>query len=540
MADASPSLLPSAARAAQQAHGGPPEARPPARIRRPRKRYSYMDQEPVEPRFHPLGCGNPAKRYRPCDWVTPIVDAMDLFRMKYYGMEMHTQDNDTELPVPEPVEEPVADATASASAGSAPRVTCPGCGTCDPSNFDATTDKDAMVCIACGMVGASIHISQHREKNCAEDEDKTTHAERPYEPSTDEFDRPPPSATEFRQLRDAKSRNLKSAPTWNRDPRVGFAQERVNREAAREARQHDELSTRDQSKQRQIAEKMEDYFLELEPMHQNVKRFCRVSVPNVWKRVVQHCDLCSAGKRCEFAFKQKGAPLIAESILSVTLHNLSTGFVDLQHLEGVEHPHILALNDRFCASKNASNPSAAQRAIRTQIARILSHSGTHPIPSCSADPSLRASPRSSVSDPSMEEVRLQPSSSTEDAVDQETIQMRDSVDKLYRSISATAPKKVHRLALDLVANPQFRTNLDAARGEEGNLLRLPVPTLALLTLAAVSHLLLPPGDLPSFDALQRRFKIADATMADATAALQTLVPPSAVTDSDELDQDLLF
>ena len=29
-------------------------------------------------------------------------------------------------------------------------------------------------------------------------------------------------------------------------------------------------------------------------------------------------------------------------------------------------------------------------------------------------------------------------------------------------------------------------------------------------------------------------------MTDATAALQTLVSPSAVTDSDELDQDLLF
>ena len=241
------------------------------------------------------------------------------------------------------------------------------------------------------MVGASIHISQHREKNCAEDEDKTTHAERPYEPSTDEFDRPPPSATEFRQIRDAKSRNLKSAPTWNRDPRVGFAQERVNREAAREAREHDELSTRDQSKQRQIAEKMEDYFLELEPMHQNVKRFCRVSVPNVWKRVVQHCDLCSAGKRCEFAFKQKGAPLIAESILSVTLHNLSTGFVDLQHLQDVEHPHIW--RSTIASAPQRMRPTPPPRSGPSALRLRASLATVAPIPSPAARPTRRCGPR---------------------------------------------------------------------------------------------------------------------------------------------------
>ena len=158
---------------------------------------------------HPLHTGKRGKLYSRYDFVTPILDAMSILNAQ---RSIQDWKDDDPLLVQRPKKTGLdalvnGQAKDAASASAVQRFQCVGCGNEDESKLTPSADRDAMVC-ECGVVCFTMRISQHREKNCTEDEDKTTHAERPREATTDRFDSPPPTAEEARRTREREAQNV--------------------------------------------------------------------------------------------------------------------------------------------------------------------------------------------------------------------------------------------------------------------------------------------------------------------------------------------
>ena len=77
------------------------------------------------------------------------------------------------------------------------------CTSCKSTRFEMMASNEGMACAECGMVqpGMRNMVSLHREKACAEEEDKTTRADRPRE-ARDRFTEPQTGAADARRRRE--------------------------------------------------------------------------------------------------------------------------------------------------------------------------------------------------------------------------------------------------------------------------------------------------------------------------------------------------
>ena len=315
--------------------------------------------------------GIPGKLYRRGDRVTPILDSMHAL---FYHQQMRSL---TRSYRPAEVPDPVVGALPHEDN---PDAACKHCGTTDPNDLQLSPDGDAMVCNKCGAVGPQLAVSQHREKNCAEDEDKTKHAERPRDVSADPFDKPAPTATEARREREREAQGVYSRKAKEKRG-LGWAPEAVARWTAQAARDRKTMHPKDQTKEIQIIHRLDELFVTLEPMDAAVKRYCRVQGWRTWQNAVRHAACCKqAGGECHFNVYTKGFPVIAESVLVTALQNLAHG---VDTLEDVAHSHVVALNNKLAARVSSASATAAQRAVRQQVARLMMHDNLEaPLPPC--------------------------------------------------------------------------------------------------------------------------------------------------------------
>tara|TARA_X000001036_G_scaffold205775_1_gene193367 strand:+ start:727 stop:2517 length:1791 start_codon:yes stop_codon:yes gene_type:complete len=345
------------------------------------------EQHPLN-KGRPLWCmtGYPNKRYKRSDRITPIVDSMSALSAET-GWRMFQTQRETEAAA--------AEAAAEAEAAR-PKVihatnsnACRGCGA-RLNAHSTTADGDSLACEKCGVVGAPVMHSLHREKNCGEDEDKTTRAERYAPPPSDRFAQKAPSVAEARQQREREARGVNFGRRARDKDKHGWVAERVARKTAQAERNRQEMNPKDQTKEIQILHKLEEGLDCIEPVDDRVKHYCRMQTYMAWHAAVRHLGCClntEGGSACQLNIRAKGAPIIAESALLCALQNLHKG---VHTLEGVEPSHVKALNEKYQARINGAGVvSAAQRAVRTQVARLMAHASADddaPIPPCGAVP----------------------------------------------------------------------------------------------------------------------------------------------------------
>jgi hypothetical protein len=413
------------------------------------------------------------------------------------------------------------------------QLVCKGCRSNARSGFlQMTKDKSHFVC-RCGVVLSPVHIATEREKNCAREEDKTTHADRPYEPRTDRFDHPAQSCEELRKQREREASGTRISRRAREKHGLGFVQEHTAREAARAERQRQEMEPRDQTKGQHIQIELDKLFGSLEPLNHAIKRFCRMEADRAWREAVRHSRVCCAKNRCQLHIKEKGPPAIADVSLTCALSRLLEGHVTL---DGVTRAGILVVADKLGALQGVKGTSCALRAMRTIVATFMDHGGSAPVPSCPlvqhsevefATPAQEFSPvaadckpgASSHSDsnapasghgaasrahqrspqPAAPRGRsLTPTgapftrneSSASDLSDEsrDILQLRDSITQVFRLMGASMRKSVRDAAMGTILNPEFRGKLAEARtGGDKLLSGLSPSALAYALLTAVSE-----------------------------------------------------
>lgn len=462
----------------------------------------------------------------------------------------------------------------------ASHLVCKGCLSDARSGFlHMTKDKSHFVC-RCGVVLSPVHIATDREKNCAREDDKTTHADRPYEPRTDRFDHPAQSCDELRKQREREACASRISRKAREKHGLGFVQEHTTREAARAERQRQEMEPRDQTKGQHIQIELDKLFGSLEPLNHAIKRYCRMEADRAWREAVRHSRVCCAKNRCQLHIKEKGPPAIADVSLTCALSRLLEGHVTL---DGVTRAGILVVADKLGALQGVKGTSCALRAMRTIVATFMAHGGSDPVPSCplvqhsdvefatpvqefpnelflkessnategSAEepapdkhslasdgqsPKPTAVPGRMLAKPGTPFIRTESSASDLSEQERDILQLRDSITQVFRLMGASMRTSVRDAALGTILNQEFRASLaDARAGGDKLIAGLTASALAYALLTAVSDQM---GNSPSSRGAVRRGAVApprllaglgstQEQLQSAVAALEPMLPDCA-------------
>lgn len=505
--------------------------------------------------------GLPSKLYHPSDVVGPIMDSMTLLYYKT-GWRPRARLRKT-VPLLNEVRQSMGVRRASAedhlfAMGVAPEPTCQptmslcsSCHTANPRDFVPTADKSHLVC-KCGVVCSAIHIAQEREKNCAKDEDKTAHADKPYDPKTDRFDHPAKTCDELRRERERDAAGTRISNKTKQKLGLGWVQEHSAREAARLERQRQEMSPKDQTKGNHIQLALDKLFTHLEPLDNNVKRFFRMEADRAWREAVRHSQICEARSFCQMRIREKGPAVIADASLSCSLNTLLEG---KKTIDGVTRAGLLVIANKLGAQQGHKGTSCALRAVRTIVSALLSHADNDPVPPCPSTVSLatcKPSPTSSISSEppawpttapaSTSLVRTESSASDIESAGK-LIRLRDDIVSVFRALGTCMPNSVRDATLRAIQDPAFRLALDAAQQEDDDVGKLPSEGLAYVLLEAVAQQLdartarsgrrgVPPTLLASFAVSVPRIEAATASV---RALLPSLAPVVASDDDGLFD-----
>lgn len=438
---------------------------------------------------------------------------------------------------------------------------CQGCDNEDDKSFFLTKDKEH-VCGKCGVVSFSMRVSTHREKACTEEEDKTVHADKPYDLRTDKYDHPAVSCEELRKQREREACGSRVSKKAKAKFGLGWSQEHATREAAKADRERAEMGPRDQSKGQHIQLELDSLFTPLEPLDNRVKRFCRMEADRAWREAVRHGTLCEGKTKCQLRIKEKGPAVIADAALSCCIATLLEGEVQL---DGVTHASMMIVANKLGAQHVHKGTSCALRAVRTIVGTLLSHTGAQPIPSCpspklpskpstlgSASPASSASstnlavqlstanqsPATSINAPFS---RVDSSASDVGEPASRLLQIRDAITVVHKALGTANSSRTRDRTLIAVQDASFRTALDVAAEDDDDISKLPIEGLAYCLLAAVSQQAdttaaarerrgVPATLLASFGAPLPRI---DAAIASLRALLPEQSASSAVTDGDD-------
>ena len=409
----------------------------------------FREQHPINAGRKGARCMGRARKLYSCfDYVGPIVDSMQLM---YAAIGWISPPRETKVDVA-----PMFIVTASS-----PDVLCKGCGTTNRNDLTMSEDRDTMVC-RCGIVCGRVFKELRREKNCAEDEDKTTHADKIRETNTNRFDNRAPSASEARKMRE---QNVRASGCISKRLReklgVGYAPEQLVRHAEQADRRRQACTPKEQTKEEQIYRHLDNLFDDLGTVSKEVKKHVRMRTRTAWHAACEHRRICKAGKRCQLNLCEKGHPVIAESMFYCILQQLIHGKVEA--LKETPPSHMIILNDRFQAHIGQGGQPVAQRAVRAWCMRVLDHNDNpNPIESCvPVESSPDSSPIASKGGPAP---LVRSNSNLEDVADSssEIIQLRDNVNRIF-GMMPELPEYVRQGALHALQSQEFRTSLNQAR-----------------------------------------------------------------------------
>lgn len=250
---------------------------------------------------------------------------------------------------------------------------------------------------------------------------------------------------------------------------IGWRQEAITRAAAAAERQRQEMSIKDQNKAHHIILELEKLFTPLEPISGAVKRFCRMEADRAWRGAVRHAKICGSKSQCQLRIKEKGAAVIADAALACSINALLDGRATL---EGVSHSSVLMLADRHGALQSSRGSCCALRAVRTVVSTLLLHTQVAPIPACACTISKRVAsgPLAQETLPPVNAPFERNNSSLGDIGLSDALQLRDSVSKVFKSLSACLTNRVRDTSLLAIQDTAFRVQLSEARafGDNGD------------------------------------------------------------------------
>ena len=347
-----------------------------------------VDAKLVRRQHHPLNAGlRPSEmtglengRYSPSDRITPILDSMHMCFLK---TEAHRAplsedaarklelDAEEEQKTQHPMTFTVSAESDGASEG--PRANCV-CVSKNPSLLVPSVDGDSMVCALCGTCGEKITVSQHREKACAAEEDKTQHAEVPKE----QWDRFAKEAHSLKAARQNKSGpGTRSVIKKNRKT-LGFAPERVERLATKAQDARNELNAKAQSQELQLLVRLEKLFANLEPMTDSMKRYMRVETYCFFHTFVKHSTVCKEAC-CRFTgLRGRNLQYLATTCVAATLEQVQDGSCSVD----VEKEQLDAIFERH---RELDAPPALRTGVRELRLFLEKANAEEDMPPCEQD-----------------------------------------------------------------------------------------------------------------------------------------------------------
>ena len=488
---------------------------------------------------HPLNKGKraknhtglPGKLYDRQDLLEPIIDSM---RLMYYKLGWSVSDHSQNGPakeVPFTYLPQLVDTSTSTTKQTASL--CKGCFNPNPNEFFPTADKSHLSCKLCGAVSSAIHIATDREKNCAREDDKTTHGDKPFESRTDRFDQPAKSCDELRKEREQQVLGSRVSKKAKQKHGLGWAHEQSVRQAAKAERERQEMDPKDATKGNHIQQDMDKLFATLEPLNSQIKRFCRMEADRAWRGAVRHANICCAKGSCQLRIRDRGPAVIAEAVFACSLSNLLDGS---PALDGVTHSGLLVLADKRLGLQQAKGGSSAHRAVQTVVATLLANDQSTPIPEC--EPlQFKPEPVDAVS-PGL--VAATPFSRTDSSASDvaeeggELIQLRNHLNRVHKAVNPSVPRSVLDGALKAVQVHQFRTTLLAKDHEAFK--PLTQSGLAFVLLDAVSFKLSGTGLLATTPPrLLQEMAPPGADLQGAVTAAREMLPVQAVEPADSAD-----
>lgn len=485
---------------------------------------------------HPLNKGKPSvhctglpgKLYHRNDILQPIIDSMQIMYYKLGWSVSHPSQSSLLSDM-----EVATSCTVSHAAYSPGGWQCTGCSNNDRNNFLPTADKSHMSCKICGVVSSAIHISTDREKNCAREDDKTTHADRPYDSNTDRFDRPAKSCDELRKEREQQVLSSRISKHTKQKNGIGWAHEHSVRQAARAERERMEMDPKDSTKGNHIQQQLDKLFEPLQPMNNQIKRFCRMEADRAWREAVRHSNVCCARGTCQLRINEKSHIVIAEAVFANSLARLLDGHTTL---DGVTHSGLLVLADKRMAIQSSKGLSASHRAVQTIVATFLANDQSNPIPEC--QPIRMKSESLSTIHPNASQhttpFSRSDSSGSDVAGVGEAIQLRNHLSKMHKAMGPYVPSMVLDGALKALQSHEFRTALMTDPKPE--IKPLTQSGVAFAILEAVSRRMFSTGYLQSMPPkMLSELAAPGSSIEVAVSVTMDVLPANAVEQDDTAD-----
>ena len=268
-----------------------------------------------------------------------------------------------------------------------------GCRNADFASLVLDDDGSNLVCPSCGTTvrGSSNMIQLHRQKNCAEEDDRTITADAPtrrYE--TDAAD------GRFETAIEAKKRKIfeLASTTCGRSrsaPSLSSAQTRVTNGALREIREVDPIDDAAEKKLRSIGTTMQLAFdKHLTSLTPQIETHIRKTAKCIVKKGTEHAKIC--GSKCQVALLSRPNALIATSTIKACLERLVCPHPETpaeERLSAVAPetplPTVEAALDK-AKSITISNTGLAQRTQTTATIDLIlgwsAHDMSKPCPGC--------------------------------------------------------------------------------------------------------------------------------------------------------------
>ena len=533
---------------------------------------------------HSLKMGRKGRLYHKSDLVGPIIDSMRLLHegnsddalamfgemdiqkkklRKNDGYDEQEEKEQKKLEREMAMREPGAKHEAFLKAQLAPAWECACC-----SNTDIKTQvqhKDALLC-PCGFVvriGGPI-IATHREKLGAEEgEDKTQHADRPYDPNRDKYDSDHiPTVAERRNQRKFSSQVTKvgSRAKGMKLGRLCDVQRMTEEMSSKEWRAQDvangtKLTPKDETKGYNIIEQINKLAKQLAPVEHEVKRVLRREADRVWHTACRHCRTCTRTECCELRLIERTPAIIAASVFEMTIERL---LHDEASDVRVTREHLLDVQQRMQRCSVFTNtPAMTQMATAKAMINIMRASDFDAEIICA--PSLPNPTNSeglgSVCREAVKPARHMPFSRNDSTVScggnspppTDAVVLRDAVSTVFLAHRSELPVAVRDGALRAVQKPGF---LDKCRAIE-DLKPYSLQCMAFCILNAVlrEQLAAEPG--PSFTlaheanqafnvGIAMKLSLDLAVAEDAIAHIRGLVPSDATSEASHCDDDDLF
>lgn len=468
---------------------------------------------------------------------------------------------------------------------------CSGCSTSDAKNFSLSKDKEH-VCGQCGVVSCSLRVATHREKACTEEDvcslfsrshpppplaapcrvilsrpndrranpttacarqDKTTHADKPWDSKTDQFDNPALTCVEVRQQRERETAGTRVSKKAKEKFGLGWTTERAAREAAKAQLERSEMDGKDLTKGQHIQIALDQLFTPLEPLDSRVKRFCRMEADRAWRMAVRHAGVCERKSKCPLRFKERGAAVIADAVLACSLDALVEGTVQI---DGVTHSSLLVVANKLGAQNVHRGMPCALRSLRTVVASFLAstesvpscpspklHTKLHTNPAALGDTPSQSGPSTAASRSDMPFARVDSSASDFGEPASWLMQLRDAITVVHKALGTGNSLRTRDRTFAVVQESGFRAALGVAMQTDDDVRVLSIETLAYCLLASVAKEINPAAAARERRAtpvtLLASFGVSLPRLEAAIASLSALMPPCPSAVEPDAD-DLLF